>query len=100
MNSIDKGVLNKLSGKLKKILQAELRAGNTVVKASEGDWPEEGSVFVMLDKPFRTPIQRNSPGIAFTNVNDPHYWKAEYHDKAAKQILACGFGGRPNFSEL
>ena len=24
-------------------------------------------------------------------LNDPHYWKAEYHDKINCQTLACSF---------
>jgi hypothetical protein len=89
-----------LAGALRDILAAELAAGNTVREDWRGDWPESGCRFVLLEKPFMTKIRRDIPGVVFRDVNDPHYWKAEYHDESEREHLACGFGGAPNFSEL
>jgi hypothetical protein len=89
-----------LTGTLRDILAAELAAGNTVQENRKGDWPEGACRFVLLKMPFMTEIRRDIPGVTFMNVNDPHYWKAEYHDESLCEYLACGFGGVPDFSAL
>jgi hypothetical protein len=96
---INYSTINKLSGKLNEILQLELDAGNEISETFEGDWPFPNSIMIFLAKPFKTPIQRNLLGIEFRNVNDPHYWKAEYVDKENKMLLCCNFDG-PNFEPL
>lgn len=99
MMAIDKKIVNKFSGKLREILQVELKAGNKIAEAYEGDWPYPNSIMIFLKKPFKTPIQRDLEGIEFRNVNDPHYWKAEYADEKSKMWLCCNFDG-PNFDLL
>ena len=97
--NIDSNAINKFSGKLNEILQLELKAGNRIVETSEGDWPYPGSIMIFLEKPFKTPIQRELEGVLFRNINDPHYWKAEYVDLKNKMVLCCGFDG-PDFKPL
>lgn len=79
----------KLSQPLKQILQSELQAGNTVRETSSG-WPEPESIFVLLGSPFILEYQITQP-IEFREINDRHYWKAEYFDAEHKHLLACGF---------
>lgn len=97
--AIDPNIIVKFSGKLNEILELELKAGNKIVETSEGDWPCPGSVMIFLEKPFKTPIQRDLSGIEFRNINDPHYWKAEYVDVKNKMWLCCKFDG-PDFEPL
>jgi len=89
--------VEKLSGELREILELELEAGNTIRETWEGRWPYEGVVVVSLSRPFLSPIRRSSPNLEFRDVDDPHYWKAEYYSAAANQMLLCGFGDPPHF---
>ena len=76
---IDQKDIKKITGALKDILDAELRAGNWV-KETWHDWPSPGTVAVALSRPFLTPIKKDIPGIVFKRQNDLHYWKAHYFD--------------------
>jgi len=98
-SNVKNEIANKVTGKLKEILERELSAGNEIRETYEGDWPQEGSVMVFLSKPFKTPIQRDLPDIEYTLVNDPHYWKAQYLDTTTNVYLCCKFDG-PNFEPL
>lgn len=99
ITSIDNNTINKFNGKLNEILQLELIAGNKIVETFEGDWPYPNSMMIFLEKPFKTPILRDLKDIKFNNINDPHYWKAEYVDFNNKMWLCCKFDG-PNFDPL
>ena len=65
--SIDKSHIDALSSEMKKILDAELAAGNEIQQTHKG-W--------------------NSPD----HIYDRHYWKAEYDDMSSSQTIACNFG--------
>lgn len=93
---IDDKILSSFSGELAQILMQELNAGNRVSETYQRD----GCTMVFLQRPFLTPIKRTLKDIVFTNVNDPHYWKAEYYDKTTNQYLCCGFDGIPNFDDM
>ena len=97
---IDDKILSSFSGELAQILTEELNAGNRIYETYSGDWPTQGCIMVFLQRPFLTPIKRTLKDIVFTNINDPHYWKAEYYDKTTNQYLCCGFGGIPNFDDM
>lgn len=98
---VDEEIITQFHGVLKEILQKELDAGNTIVETFKCDWPYPPlTTAIILDKPFITPIQLNIEGIVFHNTNDPHCWKAEYHDKINCLLLACKFGNRSNFKPL
>jgi hypothetical protein len=87
-------------GKLREVLEAELAAGNRIQEEWAGNWPLEQCRVILLKMPFQAPIRKDMNSIEFRNVNDPHYWKAEYYDAANNEFLACGFGGAPDFSEM
>lgn len=85
-------------GPMRKILLAELRAGNKVDTCTY-DYPEQGAIFIVMQKIFQTPIKRHYADVTFDNTNDPHYWKACYIDSKRKLYIACPFDG-PDFSLL
>ncbi|OPL19272.1 MAG: hypothetical protein AVO35_11885 [Candidatus Aegiribacteria sp. MLS_C] len=65
-----------LHPELRKLLDAELEAGNRVTDASR-DWPDEGSIFLTMSGPFRTGYDRAGP-LRYNEPGDPHYWTADY----------------------
>ena len=90
---IDKMIINKLSIELKEILEEELKAGNEIVETSEGGftYASREQIFIFLKYPFKTKIRNNLKGITYIEINDRHYWKAEYTDEKNHQTLACNF---------
>lgn len=98
--AVDKTIILQYIGTLKEILLLELKAGNHICETYKGDWPCNDCIMIFLEKPFLTPIQKNLATIEFHNINDPHYWKAEYYDKETNQFLCCGFGGIPDFNDM
>ncbi len=87
MGPTDDEIAARFKGELKAILNLEIQSGNTVCETFCGDWPYPNSIMVFLEKPFLTPIRRDLNGIEFRNVNDTHYWKAEYFDSTNNQFL-------------
>jgi RimJ/RimL family protein N-acetyltransferase len=80
-------VLKTLHPALRAILTAEIDAGNEIVETSQG-WPDPDSVFVRLRQPFRT--RPSLPdGVQYAELNDPHWWKAEFSTRSPRHILAC-----------
>jgi hypothetical protein len=91
---VDQNVVKTFVGVLKTILELELKAGNKIVETYESKdskFPMPNATMIFLGQSFITPIQENLPNIEFRNINDPHYWKAEYFDKENIQFLCCGF---------
>jgi len=73
---------------LRTILDAELAAGNEIAETG-GGWPDPDSVFIRLRDPFRTKPMPLPTGVAYTEPNDPHWWKADYSSQSPRHILAC-----------
>ena len=90
---INKGLIDKLSIEMKEILEKELEAGNEIVETSQGKFTNASAehIFLFLKYPFKTKIQNNLNGIIYKEINDRHYWKAEYSDEKNHQTLACEF---------
>ena len=90
---VDNNIIEKLSANLYAILQDEIAAGNEVCETSTGGFSNclDNHLFVWLKYPFKTPIRNNLPGIVYRNIDDRHYWKAEYDDTENHQTLACKF---------
>lgn len=95
-----KDKIDRFTGKLKEILIYEMSLGNKISDAYIGNWPYFGNIVIMLEKPFSPPIFKNIDGIEFKNINDPHYWKAEYYDSKNNLLLCCNFGGILDFNDL
>lgn len=93
-NNVDDDVVKKFSGALKDILELELKAGNKIVEtyqSKDSTFPMPNATMIFLGKEFRTPIQKDLDNIEYREINDPHYWKAEYFDKDTLQFLCCKF---------
>jgi hypothetical protein len=88
MTLISQEHLNELSKRLKEILHSEISLGNEIVETSKG-WPYPETVIVFLRRSFKT--EYTIVGLDYTEINDPHWWKSEYHDRDTKHILACKF---------
>ena len=81
-----------LNIELRKILDEEIDAGNEVVETNAG-WPTKEGVVVVLKSPFFVQRAKLAEGRSDREVNDPHYWKAEFAHEPSSHILACRFGG-------
>jgi hypothetical protein len=90
MSLVDQRHIDGLPPPLRAILDAEIARGNHVSETWEG-WPENGTA-VMLARSFGAdyPLQ---DGLRYVDVNDRHYWRAEYDldHEGRILILACGF---------
>lgn len=80
--------IDNFSWTLTKILNQEIELGNEIVETSKG-WPDENTIIILLKKPFTTEYQLDN--IEYRNIEDPHYWKAEYFDNSKNHVLACRF---------
>lgn len=76
---------------LKELLELELAAGNRIADSGAG-WPEKDSVLLLLERPFLARPALLPAGVVFREVNDPHWWLAEYGSEKPVQILGCRFG--------
>ena len=83
--------LSKLNNELEKILYSELKAGNEIREISVGGFGDEKHLYIFLNKTFITKVVRNYNNVKYIEVNDIHYWKAEYTDLVNKQTIACFF---------
>jgi len=93
-NNVDDNIVKRFTGVLKDILELELKAGNKIVEtydAKDGAFPMPNAIMIFLEKPFKTPILKDLDQIEYRDVNDPHYWKAEYFDTEKLQFLCCKF---------
>lgn len=75
---------------LQSILAKEVSLGNEVVESAV-DWPQPGSIFIVLAQPFKSRIGELPNDVTYRELNDPHYWRAEYVQRQVKHILACRF---------
>jgi hypothetical protein len=90
---IDPVVLGDLCDDLVPLVERELAAGNTVAETYRG-YPAPG-VNVWLGLPFRAQHVDLPAHVVFNNVNDPHYWLAEYACTKHNNVLACPFPRSP-----
>ena len=79
--------LGALHPSLSAILATELAAGNEVAELHTG-WPDADSVFVRLRQPFAHRPSNLPAGVQYKELNDPHWWKAEYTSENPRHILA------------
>lgn len=86
--SINQDHIAIFSERLKSILDNEIKLGNKIWW-TEKDWPKNG-ITILLNYQFS---QRYHlfPGIEYEEINNPHYWKAQYFDSSTNHILACNF---------
>lgn len=83
----DRPVLEKLHPDLLAIVRQELAMGNEIVETGQG-WPDPDSMFVRLKLPFRTPPTDVPSTVEYLEINDPHWWKAEFHSLSPRHTVA------------
>lgn len=71
-----------------KILNQEIELGNEIIETSKG-WPDDKTIIVFLKKPFKR--KYSFEDVEYRDINDPHYWRAEYVDIITNHVLACRF---------
>ena len=77
----------RLPAALRQALVAELRAGNRLTGIGSTGWPAEGSIVVTMRERFTA--ARQAPGVAWRQLDDPHYAREELCVKAgAVEFLA------------
>jgi RimJ/RimL family protein N-acetyltransferase len=86
-DSVNQRALSALHPALVDLLRAELAAGNEIVETG-GGWPDPDSVFVRVRYPFRARPDSLPGGVQYLELNDPHWWKAEYNTRSPRHILA------------
>lgn len=84
------GAVARLCPELRVLLEAELAAGNCVADTGPGLQGAD-SVIVVLGSAFRAQPKVLPPGVEYREINDPHWWKAEYFHPATRHVLACRF---------
>jgi hypothetical protein len=82
----DAPALARLLPSLRTLLDAELAAGNEIAETG-GGWPDTDSVFVRLRHPFRARPASLPAGVTYQELNDPHWWKAEYASASPRHLL-------------
>lgn len=80
--------LDQFSEALKIIINAEIKLGNEIVETGEG-WSNDNTIIIFLKKPFFGIYKAEN--IDYLDLDDIHYWKAEYTDKLTNHTLACRF---------
>jgi hypothetical protein len=90
IEEIDQAALAALCPELRAISDAELAAGNTISEASRGAGMPN-AVYVGLRRPFQCRQLAMPAGVAFREINDPHWWKAEFEHAATGDLLVCRF---------
>lgn len=83
-------LLESLHPKLRNILDRELHIGNEIREISAG-WPTPTSILVILKYAFKTASTSHTDGLVYKELNDPHYWFAEFFHEETNQIVACPF---------
>lgn len=73
-------IIKALPQNLKSALTYELQSGNQVISIQYGDWPQKGSIVVILAFSFKADCaKKNAFGVTYRFLNDPHYWIEDIH---------------------
>lgn len=80
--------IDNFSSTLTTILNQEIELGNEIIETSQG-WPEQETIIIFLKKPFLGNYKIKNT--EYRNVDNPHYWKAEYFHSSTNHVLACKF---------
>lgn len=77
---------------LNALLRAELTAGNVVAEVTS--WPPKCERLIILTYRFlECPVGND---LLYREINDPHYWLAEFEAENGREVLACRFETRPD----
>lgn len=86
----DAATLESLHPWLRDLLARELCVGNEIREISTG-WPKSTSILVALKHVFKADNPSPPSGIAYNELNDPHYWFAEFVHNESGQMVVCPF---------
>jgi hypothetical protein len=90
IEAIDQNAIAAFCPELRGILDAELAAGNTIAEASRGVG-KPTAVHIALRRPFLTQQPSLPLGVTYREINDPHWWKAEYEHAGSGDRLVCRY---------
>lgn len=79
-----------LCPELQPLLAAELAAGNRIADCGPSPRQPQG-ILVLLAKDFKARPSTLPAGIDYVEINDPHWWKAEYVHPPSGHVLAARF---------
>ena len=79
-----------LCPELQALLDAELAAGNRVADRGPSPHHPQG-VLVLLAADFKNRPRVRPAGVDYVEINDPHWWKAEYVHRPSGHVLAARF---------
>lgn len=90
-----------LCPELRALLAEELTAGNRIADCGPSPHNPQG-VLVLLATDFKHRPSMPPPGVDYVEINDPHWWKAEYVHRPTGHVLAArfDFGASPRSSRL
>jgi len=75
------------SNELNAILRDELALGNEI--AEESAWPPKCKKLIILKHRFIR--NHKTTTLTYNQINDPHYWYADYSTIDQTECLACKF---------
>ncbi len=87
---VDPRHVAELCPELRTLLEAELAAGNRISDTHKGS-PTPDAIYVALAMPFKLAPEVLPRGVVFREVNDPHWWKAQYEHVPTRHLLVCHF---------
>jgi hypothetical protein len=83
--------LDKLAPPLRHILKKELAAGNEIMEiVANPGWPPDCELFIALKRKFSRMHDMPSE-VTFNQIDDYHYWFADYNYNGSQQLLTCQF---------
>ena len=69
--------MERLPKGIKCALLMELKAGNKITSFQYSNWPQNGSILVSLEMPFKVNFIANDIGLKLRILNDAHYWNQD-----------------------
>ena len=75
------------------VFDNELKLGNRIREINKGGFTNitDDHIFILLDFPFKNKTRYDLENVIYKDINDRHYWKAEYYDTVYNQTIVCPF---------
>lgn len=89
-DSTARAMLGRLCSELRLLADAEVAAGNAIVDAGPSPHASDAPL-ILFAGPFRVRPSALPAGVDYREINDPHWWKAEYVHPASGGCVACRF---------
>jgi len=84
-------LMERLPKGIKCALLLELTAGNKINSFQYSNWPQNGSILVSLEMPFKVNFIANDLGLKLRILNDAHYWNQDIYQtvEGVDYLLIC-----------